>query len=339
MDFSALACPQCAGPLPHQALWRMIQCPFCGASVTKNSNLVERAWFRDSLQQAMAAAETAAAGSRTVRVAGKRYQIVQPLGSGSDSDVYLAQRISPLPERVTLKLARAGTPAGTLARKADILQQLQQIAIPGASYFSQRLPQVVAVSTPGSHDAAGNEATQAMVLRHPAGFWGSMADVLHYQPSGIDARHAVWIFRRVLEVLAFIHDAGWCHGDICPEHMLVHAPDHGILLIGWWRAEAQATSAARQAQQRSRDLMQTAWSIRLLLAGSNNQPGQQHAPSLPAGIPHEFATFLRSACEDENWCASLGAAGIIQALGQAARQSFGPAKFIHFSPNPHPNPI
>ena len=340
MTFAALTCPQCAGPLPHQALWRMIQCPYCGTSVTKHDNLVQRAWFKESLQQVNAAAEhaadalaeLAASGSRVVSVENQRYRILAPLGGGVDSEVFLAQRISPFPERVTLKLARTTTPAGALARKATILQALQQIAIPGASYFSQRLPQVVSVGA-ATDCFAASPGAEALVLRHPVGFWGSMADVLRYQPDGIDPRHAVWIWRRMLEVLAYIHDAGWMHGDILPEHMLVQPKDHGILLIGWSRARKAA------AQDQARDLQQTAWSLRCLLARQADLANRDQAPLPGSHIPRDFAICLTNASENRDWCQQLGAAGLLQEVGRAARAAFGPAKFIHFHPDPRSTPI
>src|ERR1700712_2865027 len=48
VNFDALSCPQCGGPLPRQALWRMVACPQCRAMVTRSSRVVERKTFHDA---------------------------------------------------------------------------------------------------------------------------------------------------------------------------------------------------------------------------------------------------------------------------------------------------
>lgn len=333
VDFIALSCPQCGAPLPRQARWRMVSCTYCGAVVTKSEEVVEAAWFRAAWQRAQAAAAPA---DRMVRCAGQRYRVLAPLGMGSTAEVLLAERMGAQPQRVVLKLAHADAAPGRLQHEAQILQRLQALQHPGAAYFSQRLPQAVAC---GKTEGASGHERQALVLRNASGFWGSLEAVRRNYPNGIDPRHATWIWRRVLEVLGFIHEAGWAHGALAPEHLLVHPGDHGILIIGW--GDAQPTHPAHGAKRAARngsapahpsparDLMQAAWTIRALLAGGEGEP------AIPAGTPPALADLLRHASEDADWCASLGAHGIDQLLVAAARASFGPPQFIHFTPNPH----
>ena len=56
--------------------------------------------------------------------------------------------------------------------------------------------------------------------------------------------------------------------------------------------------------------------------------------AIAATMPAPLAALLRRASEDADWCARHGAAGIDQALKTAAVAAFGPARFIHFTPNP-----
>jgi serine/threonine protein kinase len=240
------------------------------------------------------------------------------LGAGEQTDVYLAERIGPLPERVTLKLARQSGETGMLAAEAAILVALQNSTANGAAYFTQRLPQVVAC---GITEGTPGHARELLLLRHPAGYWGSLADVLHHAPTGIDPRHAVWIWRRVLEVLTFVHDSGWTHGDLAPEHWLVHPRDHGVLMIGWRRARPVADAAAI-----ARDLMQSAWSVRALLTGGAD------LPAADGRVPPSLANLLRRCSEDAGFCTQLGAHGIEQELTGAAGAAFGPPRFIPFNP-------
>lgn len=319
MHFSALTCPQCAAPLPRQASWRMVTCTFCGAVVTRSKSVVEAAKFREAYARAQAhAMATGASASRVLRLNGQRYRVLTRLGTGERTEVYLAERISPLPQRVTLKLAHSATKPGSLADEAKILEQLQSIKSPGAEYFTQRLPQPMRAGV--FKEAAGPER-EALILRYPCGYWGSLADVLRFAPAGIDPRHGVWIWRRILEVLAFVHESGWSHGDLAPEHFLVNSRDHGVLIIGWAKARA-----VTDTHSIARDLMQSAWSVRALLSGGKG------APRFSSRIPAPFADLLLRCSEDASWSASTGARGLERALHAAAHEAFGPPKFIPFNP-------
>ena len=322
MPFIPLTCPQCSAPLPRQAHWRTVTCPYCHTSVSRSEELVQAAWFREASQRVLGTLDTPV---HTAQVGVLRYGIVQPLGRGANADVYLAQRISALPERVVLKLARpdvSGSEAA-LAQAAQSLEALQHSDAAGAPYFTQRLPQPVVLGTARSNFLSDRPA---LVLRAPAGYWGSLDEVLrryHAKGQALDARHAVWMWRRVLEVLAFVHDSGWVHQALLPENLLVHPGDHGVQIIGWSRAVRAGTGAAA----RGIDLAQIAWSVRALLCGGNDPT----ATDLPAHVPVSLAQLLHQ-CADARWCTQQGARAIDQAVRAVALQTFGPPRFLHFDP-------
>jgi serine/threonine protein kinase len=322
LSLLALSCPQCSAPLPRAARWRTVNCGYCGATITRGEETVERESFRAALRRANA--ETGG-GARVVQWRGARYRVLATLGTGEHSEVLLAERLGALPERVTLKLAREPSDNDVLVREGAVLQALQDLSMPGAAYFTRRLPQWVGV---GVAEGLGDGQRQALMLRHPTGFWGSLQDVQQANPQGIDARHAVWIWRRMLEVLAFVHGAGWVHHDLSPAHALVHPRDHGVLLIGWSRARQLSGSAHVAAE--GRDLMQAAWTVRALLHGG----AAAGEPGLGAHTPAPLAALLRQCSEDAAFCERLGAQGIEQALSTASREAFGAPQFVHFDPAP-----
>jgi len=317
MPFVSLMCPQCAAPLPRAACWRTVTCSYCGATVSRGAEVVRAAAFREAWLRVHQAVDLPA---RVVSVAQGRYGLIAGLGGGESSQVYLAQRIHPFGERVTLKLARTDNADAALQYEAEAIRQLQSLKAAGSAYFSLRLPQLVACGT--ARDGASPDR-HALVLRHPTGFWGSLADVMRGHGMGVDPRHIVWMWRRVLEVLAYLHDNGWQHGDLCPEHLLVHPRNHGVQMIGWTRARHGGPGAVQ-------DLMQLAWSMRMLLAGQ--AASGDHPPPLPASTPAPLAALLLAGSEDERWCAQHGARGILAQLGEAAGQSFGASRFVVFHP-------
>ncbi|NHZ98481.1 inactive serine/threonine-protein kinase VRK3 [Massilia sp. CCM 8734] len=313
-----LLCPQCGSPLPRQALWRIVTCTYCGADVTHSEELVHAADFHAAYLRSRAGDAAA-----DIACGGQHYNTIAHLGVGGSASVALANRSGAVPRRVVLKIAHAGAPAGQLAREKAILEQLQADDLPGAAYFTQRLPQAVAV---GSSASADGQPRDVLVLRHPTGFWGSLADVRLAYGRAIDARHAVWMWRRVLEVLAYVHAGGWSHGRLSPEHLLVHPADHGVLIIGWSGATRRHDRAAQ-----ARDLAQLAWAMRAMLSDWFDPAGE---PVLSSATPAALVWVLERASQDAAWCASLGAEGMRRAVGGAAKDAFGPARFIDFSPTP-----
>ncbi len=311
LSLLALSCPQCSAPLPRAARWRTVTCGYCGTTITRGTETVERESFRAAWRRANAA-QLSDTG-RLLQWRDAHYRVLAPLGHGEHSEVLLAERLGALPERVTIKLARDAAGGAVLAREAAVLQSLQALSVPGAAYFTRRLPQPLGL---GVAQGLGDGERQALVLRHPTGFWGSLQEVQQANsPQGIDARHAVWLWRRMLEVLAFVHGAGWTHRALAPAHALVHPRDHGVLLIGWSQARQDASGGAI-----GRDLMASARSVRALLSDS--------ATSAP------LAALLRECSDDAIACERLSAQGIEQALSAASREAFGPPRFVHFDPAP-----
>ncbi|RTL24044.1 MAG: protein kinase family protein [Burkholderiales bacterium] len=305
--FSSPSCPQCGGSLPRQALWRAVTCSYCQAQVTLNTRWVERATFR----AAWARAHPPLQGDDVVRLAGSTYRLLAPLGQGERAEAWLAERQGTGRLRGVIKRAPAEA-ADRLAREADTLREIQRLSGPGSAYFSLRLPQLLAQGATASGTA--------LAMRAWPGFWGSLADVLALRPEGLaDPRHAVWLWRRVLELLEYLHGHGWCHGDLRPEHWLIHPTDHGVHLVGWGRATRHGDPAV--------DLQQSAWAVRAALAG----PGDS-APALPARCPPALAALLRRASEDRDRCRHEGAAGLIRQLSAAALADFGPPRFVPFDP-------
>jgi len=307
VDFQSLNCPQCGGMLPRQAIWRTVDCPFCGATVTRTDNVVDTARYREALRRFQGEPD-----SQQIRCGSRRYIPIRQLYQGTASRVLLARRCGRLGEHVVLKFADAGKLQG----EHHILRQLQADDSTGSAYFSQRLPEAAAIGPDG-------EGSTVLALRHPPGYWGSLAEVHRAFASGLDPRHVVWMWRRVLEVLTHVHGIGWRHGRVSLEHMLVHPDDHGVLLIGW--------SGASRGCDATRDLMQSAWSMRALLAGSS---ASGHEPDLPRSVPAPLAELLSLACTDTRWLRSQGAQGLYQQLTAVAAAAFGAPRFLPFQPTP-----
>ncbi len=302
----------------------MVACPHCGAMVTKATNLVEAAQFHDAHLRAYAAFATV---PEQIQLRGRRYQLLARLGAGSACDVFLGQRLAPAPERVVIKLARDAAGAIKLQREAAVLAELQALKVTGAAYFTQRLPDMATV---GITEGSPGYGRFALVRRHVSGYWGSLADIRRNAPAGVAAHHIVWLWRRALTILGFIHGAGWTHGDVSPEHLLVQPRDHGGMLIDWSTAARIAGGVNADklllTATPARDLVQLAWSMRTLLKPDVDPP------KIPGSVPNPLATLLARCSEDPVWCSTTGAHELDRLLLEAGRTSFGAPRFMPFDP-------
>ena len=309
MAWLAVSCPQCGTPLPRVAIWRAVKCDSCGSLITKTESLVTR----DSFHQALKRARQDSAGLDALLCGGYRYHLMQMLGVGEISQVYLARRIDSLPFLATIKFSSAVTAAAFYLREAQVLRELQALDGDGlGAYFSRLLPEVISQGV-----VDGNDGRQALVLRHPSGFWGSLAALNELFPSGLDPRHAIWIWRRMLEVLNFIHRHGWSHGNLRPEHALVHSQDHGVRLIGWSSAIKGAAENDKAA-----DLSRSARVVQVLLCGTSG------SGNLPGDVPAGLAQLVTRTAVDEDFCRSQGAEGLDVLLRAEAKAAFGPPSFV-----------
>lgn len=312
MLLTTLSCPQCGAPLPRQARWRTVVCAACGSTLSPQVETVQAAAFHAAYQRVHGALPALQA----IHCGGQRYRVLAPLGRGSKGRVVLAERIHPFPQRVVIHLADVSAPPDIHARTLAVLKELQAERNLAASFFSLRLPEAVLA---GMADDGG-VMRPALVLRHPAGYWGSLSDAMGNYPAGIDARHLVWIWRRALELLVYLHSDGWSHGALLPQHLLLHPRDHGVRLLGW-----SAAKRGRGTGDSGRDLAQLAASMRAA-AGEHSV------------LPAALATLLER-CRDAAWCHRTGAYGIEQALLAAAQADFGPPRFIPFFPDPQHSPL
>ncbi len=310
MAWVAITCPQCSAPLPRVAIWRAVKCPSCGALINRTEAMV----LRDSFRQALLRARQGHGGAGAdLQCGGESYHVIQTLGCGEISQVYLARRVGWQPFLATIKVSSAPAAAVRYAREAEVLRELQASQSGAASvYASQRLPEVI-----GQGPVEGGASKQALVLRHPIGYWGSLAALSERFSQGIEPRHAVWIWRRLLDVLHFLHAQGWSHGDVRPEHALVHVQDHGVRLIGWASAKKDAGEEGHAT-----DLLRCARVVRVLVCGAGG------SGVIPHGVPAGLAELLMRSSEDEKFCQTHGAEGLDALLRTAAQAAFGAPSFL-----------
>lgn len=155
------------------------------------------------------------------------WAIVRPLGKGDIADVYLAETSGDGATALRIKTASA---AFKIARDPDDndLMGFELVALKdlwkGKSQFTKYLPKAVDSFT------ASGRATNVITLADEC---FSLSEIHTIFPDGLDFRHGVWMMNRLLSVLGFIHNSGYIHGAITPDHLMYRPKDHGLILIDW----------------------------------------------------------------------------------------------------------
>lgn len=186
-------------------------------------------------------------GRPRLSVDGRTYLVESRLAEGESSSVFRGRWVERLGELVVLKVQRALVDADLLRREHATLQALQRAAA-GAERLSQRVPQPIALGplrdpmvgtgADGPLTRSARDVRLVAVHGWKSGFVHTLLDVAHVHPAGVPPAVAVWILKRLLEGLAYVHRAGVVHNAVGPMHVLVHPRDHGATLIGYSLATA-----------------------------------------------------------------------------------------------------
>jgi hypothetical protein len=215
-------CEGCGAPL--EARWSeiVIECRYCGAHSAPG-----------------AAGEPVPSsipddGRPRLAIGGRTYLLLGFLARGDSTNVHLARWVRRLGELVVLKILHSSEDADLMRREHAFLERLHASPVPGAGLMTERVPEPVAL---GPVKFGGHERLVA-VHRWRSGFLHTLQEIKEEHPKGVDPRVAVWIFKRLLEVLHFCHRSGVVHGAVLPPHVLVHPRDHGAMLVGWSTAQS-----------------------------------------------------------------------------------------------------
>lgn len=318
-------CPNCGAVVTASKFARIATCAHCGATVHLDQGVVSVARFREAHRSWRA--PDAALAHAAVTVDGDAWTRLVALAAGEISDVHLVQRQRWPGERCLLKLLRDPGDLPLFEQEWRALTRLAASRAPGAEVLARRLPRPVRFAPRPSAGAP------AMVLGWAPGFEHTFADVRRRLPGGVDPRAAVWMWRRILEVLAFVHRSGLVHGAVLPQHLLVERGEHGIRLVGFSCAapageplyavctafehmypRALLDSARLQPEH---DLAMSARAIGFVL-------GAEPYGRLPASVPSALVDLIGEVAGGR---AAGDAWSLREQLGALGRRLFGPPAF------------
>ena len=224
MAIEVLRCPNCAAPLPAGARGEVV-CEYCRHVLTGVPTPTGYRWIAGDERPPDD-------GLPRVHVDGRSFAVMGRLAQGDGSDVFLARRDKRVTELVVLKALRAESDADLLANEWKTVEALQASEAQGWEFFRRMVPQPVAHGRMTRDGAAPGTAS---VFRWRSGFVHTFEDVLRAYPQGVPATAAVWLWKRALETLGWVHLSGYVHGAVLPAHLTLHArhrPREGLARVG-----------------------------------------------------------------------------------------------------------
>jgi serine/threonine protein kinase len=329
----AIMCPQCNAPLSPHKFARSIICAYCGSTVQLDGSLV----LAENFRQAYRAWNSPSNYQITswVSMGESHWAVGKCIANGDLSDVYTGQRARWPTELAIIKVLRDRDNLALFDNEWNVLQQLQQSDAPGADTFTMLLPQPI---IHGDSTAGSFLGERVSIFRWASGFHHTFEEVIQTYPQGIPPRASIWIWRRILEVLAFIHNSGMVHGAVLPGNLLIQENEHGVRLVGYSVAGHSGKKLLMISQQhktiypeavRSRPILTTqldlTMSARCIIAILGGDP---ETGSLPKAVPSGLARLVKQVALTQPSSTGTSAWGLREELGVIANSEFGAPKFI-----------
>ncbi len=330
----AIMCPQCNAPLAPHKFARSVVCSYCGTTVQLDESSVSAELFHTAFRvwnspQSYQIPSWFSVGE-------SHWALGECIANGDLSDVYSGERARWPTELVIIKLLRDRQNITLFDNEWEVLQALQRSDAPGSDTFTTLIPQPVLHGDISSGPQAGRRVN---IFRRASGFRYTFDDVLQAYPQGIPPRASIWVWRRILEVLSFLHNSKMVHGAVLPSHLLLQENDHGVRLVGYSTAgpfgeklrtispgyESFYPKSIRSHSNLTAqlDLAMSARCV-LTLLGGDTETG-----SLPKTVPSRLAHLLQQIALSELTGSSRGDAwSIREELGGIADDVFGAPQFI-----------
>jgi serine/threonine protein kinase len=182
---------------------------------------------------------------------GKRTYVVQDLiASGDLADIYsctFSEKATDV--KCAFKVVQSAGDNDLIENESKVLRAMypeKQVEEKFYRYLP-KLYDTFMLKTPGTANRRVN------VLQHADGYV-TLADVIRAYPKGLDYRDVVWMFKRVLAAMWFVHsEKKVVHGALIPPHIMIHPTGHGAKIVDWsyavsdWPSKAGRVKAISKA--------------------------------------------------------------------------------------------
>ena len=334
MPQQAMICPQCNAPLTPHRFAKSAVCPYCGTTVHFEDAPLSANVFRKSFADWN---NPAAQGfTDFISIGNSHWALNERLSEEEICDIYQGQRARWPTEMAIIKLLREDQQKPLLENEWQRIQELTRSQASGVEIFSRLLPQPIIhgrITGSDYHDKTASVFRREITWRY------TLAEILQATPQGIPIRAGIWLWRRMLELLTFIHASGLVHGAVLPQYILIQENEHGARFSNYMicapggaaLTHLSKTYAAcypswvKQGSPLSPQL-DLVMSARCILSALR---GDTAHGSLPSAVPRALAdVILRVATAKKPQEISGNAWALHEELGIVANKVYGNSIFI-----------
>lgn len=201
-----------------------------------------------------------------------------------------------------------------------------------ASIYSKHLPTIL-------DEFKTSDDKLGIIFRQIDGY--DLYSIREKYRQGVEPQHIIWIFRRALSVLGYVHSKGIIHGNLEPAHIMVRPRDHNVYLIDWcysiWKPKATGQGfkclnedysppevAARKPPIPASDLYSLAKCMIFLLGGDIK------TNTMPATVDERIQRFIKFFVKESAIQRAQDAWEMYHQLDKLREEIFGPHRFLEF---------
>lgn len=308
------------------------------AAKTVMQSLLE---LRSQAAQKIAAGTYGAVQSITIK-AKNTYTNVAPLCAGDFCDLYTACYLpaGKPAKRALIKIAREPRDADLLRAEFSALKHFHDQFDRNADHFKKYLPRPLE----STMVSVGPSARPANILSLTLESY-TLAEIMEVHRNGIHPADMAWMWRRMLEILSWVHGQDYVHGAIVPTHILLNTSIHGGRLIDWCcsvkaggtiKAILPAYESSYPPEVLAKQPATAATDLYMLAACMKSLLGKQDVPRRISGVLDACLIARPSARFSNTW-------EVYELLDKALRAEYGPPAFRPFDmpnkPSGVPKPL
>lgn len=166
---------------------------------------------------------------QSINVAGVAYTIGQRVHTGTHAAFYQAYFPHDGGHAMALiKVAHALSDNLFLNNEIQILDRLHRMVAGKELGYWRNIPYILGRFETGKRTG--------IVYRWFEGVTAAQIGLNRLHKDGLDQRHMIWIYDRMINLLGFAHNRGIVHGRIQPDRLRVRLSNHNVMLTGWGQA-------------------------------------------------------------------------------------------------------
>jgi len=154
------------------------------------------------------------------------YTLLHSLPNADICDVYKCKNEKG--EKLIFKSSRNQSDNDLVLNEIDSIKYIEKHS---DSLYNQFYPKII--DSFKIKDASKLQRQVVVLIDYREKGYISLLEVRDKFKDDLNPRHIVWIFKRMLMGLGYLHNQSMTHGAILPQHILVHPVDHSIKIIDW----------------------------------------------------------------------------------------------------------